>query len=382
MINFSAVTKRFGNGTVALDQVSFHINSGELVVITGPSGSGKTTLMRLLIHDFPPTEGVVEYKGKSLESIAAHEVPYHRRKIGVVFQDYRLLSELNVWENIALPLSIMGKSEAEIESRVTDLLNLVRLVDQALVFPKQLSGGEAQRVSIARALATGPSVIFADEPTGNLDKKSSLGIVKLLQQINALGTTVLIATHDVTLLDYLENERHLELDSGKLIKDTRPSKASTTSAEISPESPKSEKPEELKEKPAELTKKLKESVEKPADSEEKLTQKDSVSKEKSGKSQKKSKDSKKLTSTAKKSAQADSAEFVTKVEAEEKSLADEFKEVTNQPKSKKASLFSNFSKNLSSLKMPIFGKNKQPAKKSKIEPDRHVAVEEDEEHHE
>ena len=212
MITFNQVTKQFGDGTIALDNVSFHIEPGELVVITGPSGSGKTTLMKMLIHDYTPSQGSILYKGESLEGMIDKQVPFHRRKIGVVFQDYRLLPELNVWENIALPLSILGKSQGEIESRVTDLLNLVGLADRALVFPKQLSGGEAQRVSIARALAMGPSVIFADEPTGNLDKKASLSIMKLLEQINSLGTTVLIATHDVTLLDHLKNERQLVLD--------------------------------------------------------------------------------------------------------------------------------------------------------------------------
>ena len=228
MITFSGVTKRFGDGTVALDNVSFHIEPGELVVITGPSGSGKTMVMRLLIRDFLPTDGEIRYKGESLTDMPAGQVPFHRRKIGVVFQDYRLLSEFNVWENIALPLSILGKAETEIESRVTDLLSLVSLSERALAFPKQLSGGEAQRVSIARALAMGPSVIFADEPTGNLDKKASLSIVKLLQQINSLGTTVILATHDVTLLEYLENERQLDLDHGKLVHDSRPSPMKAT----------------------------------------------------------------------------------------------------------------------------------------------------------
>ncbi|MFH2118487.1 MAG: ATP-binding cassette domain-containing protein [Candidatus Paceibacterota bacterium] len=369
MINFSAVTKRFGDGTVALDKVSFQINPGELVVITGPSGSGKTTLMRLLIHDFVPTEGSVAYKGKQLESIAADKIPYHRRKIGVVFQDYRLLSELNVWENIALPLSIMGKPEEEIESRVTDLLNLVNLIDRALVFPKQLSGGEAQRVSIARALATGPSVIFADEPTGNLDKKSSLGIVKLLQQINSLGTTVLIATHDITLLDYLENERHLELDKGELIKDTRPGRVQEKPAEEdeSEESEKEDEPEEP-EKSTESVESAKPTTE-------------SAKKSEKPKPQKKPKDNKEKTTPSVE--QSDEKEIAgAEDQAEEKPLADEFKEVATHSKPKKPSLFSNFSKNLTSLKLPTFGKNKKSAKPSKMESAKQVKTEENEEHHE
>lgn len=237
MITFSEVTKSFGDGTVALQNVSFHIEPGELVVITGPSGSGKTTLMKLLTRDATPTSGSVQYKGEAVEKLRGRQVPSHRRTIGVVFQDYRLLPELNVWENIALPLSIQDTPESEIESRVTDLLNLVSLTERALVFPKQLSGGEAQRVSIARALATGPSLIFADEPTGNLDAAASLGIVKLLAQINSLGTTVLIATHDITLLDFLETERHLRLEKGVLAEDTRPGKVPTPESESSAEAP-------------------------------------------------------------------------------------------------------------------------------------------------
>jgi len=222
MITFSSVTKKFGSGVVALQDISFHIKSGELVVVHGPSGSGKTTLMNLLIKDLEPTSGEITYKNISLTEMPRKQIPQHRRKIGVVFQDYRLLPELNVWENIALPLSIIGKSNDEVESRVTDLLNLVSLTEKALLFPKQLSGGEAQKVSIARALATGPSLIFADEPTGNLDSKASLEIMRLLQQINDLGTTILLATHDLALLDALERERHLELEKGVSKRDSRP----------------------------------------------------------------------------------------------------------------------------------------------------------------
>lgn len=246
MITFSDVTQQFGNEVFALKNVSFHIEPGEFVVVTGPSGSGKTTLMRLLMKEYTPTSGDVWYKGESLNELPKSQIPYHRRKIGVVFQDYRLLPEMNVWENIALPLMITGKSESEIESRVTDLLNLVSLSDKALMFPSQLSGGEAQRVSIARALATGPGVIFADEPTGNLDKEASLEIMKLLQQINSFGTTVILATHDVTLLEKVEKERHLILEKGELKEDSRPVKLPVKHSEKL--SPKAEKIEEIEEK--------------------------------------------------------------------------------------------------------------------------------------
>lgn len=340
MITFSAVTKRFGDGTVALDSISFHIESGELVVITGPSGSGKTTLMRLLIRDFLPTEGSIFYKGESIVDMRDSQVPFHRRKIGVVFQDYRLLSELNVWENIALPLSILGKSESEIESRVTDLLNLVSLTDRALVFPKQLSGGEAQRVSIARALATGPNLIFADEPTGNLDKKASLSIIKLLQQISALGTTVLVATHDVTLLDYLENERQIDLDHGKLAHDSRPGVA---------RAPQETPPEKTEEKAAVKTAVSSEEKpeEKPADKPAEKQPEPAVSKK-----------------TKKKSAKKEKPAKETKPD-KETSLADEFQQAaTEKPAEKKSSWLKKLGGGIPSIKLPIFGR-KPPKEEEK-----------------
>ncbi len=221
MITFETITKQFGDGSYALQDVSFAIDPGELVMITGPSGSGKTTLMRLLTMEYKPTQGEITFFDTPLSQVKSGHVYQHRRQIGVVFQDYKLLPEYNVWENIALPLYIVGKSTAEIESRVTDLLKLVNLTEKAYLFPNQLSGGEAQRVSIARALATGPSVIFADEPTGNLDPETSLSIAKLLKTINELGTTILFATHDLGVLKALADERHIKLDNGHLVKDTK-----------------------------------------------------------------------------------------------------------------------------------------------------------------
>ncbi len=204
MIKFQTVTKKFPNGTVAFENLSFDVDPGEMVMITGPSGSGKTTIMRLIIREYAPTEGEIEFDDQPLNRIKNRDVPKHRQKIGVVFQDYKLINDLNVWENIALPLNIRHKSQQEIEERVTDLLKLINLTDKALMFPCQLSGGEAQRVSIARALATGPKIIFADEPTGNLDKATSQKIIDLLTKINKLGTTLMLATHDQFVLDYLQ----------------------------------------------------------------------------------------------------------------------------------------------------------------------------------
>lgn len=221
MIIFDQVTKQFAPDSYGVHDVSFQIEPGEFVLLTGKSGAGKTTLMRLLTKEYTPTEGTIVFEDADLNDISYGSVHLLRRKIGVVFQDYRLLPELNVWENIALPLSIVGQPQSEIEERVTDLLRLIGLADKAALFPSQLSGGEAQRVSIARALANGPSVIFADEPTGNLDKETSESIGRLLKKINELGTTILFATHDQSVLDLFKDDRLLHMEQGKLVKDSR-----------------------------------------------------------------------------------------------------------------------------------------------------------------
>lgn len=205
------------------------VEPGELIFITGPSGSGKTTLMRLLTREYTPTEGEIFFKDEPISEIKASNVHEHRRKIGVVFQDYQLVPEMNVWENIALPLYVSGKKTEEVEQRVTDLLNLIKLPEKADQFPSQLSGGEAQRVSIARALAIGPELIFADEPTGNLDPETSKAIARLLRKINELGTTILIATHDQEVMRDHTDLRRMKLENGRLIFDSK--KKGKTAAE-------------------------------------------------------------------------------------------------------------------------------------------------------
>ncbi len=224
IVRYETVSIEFSPNNFGLKDVSFEVEPGEIVYITGPSGSGKTTLMRLLTKEYTPSAGEVYFRDEPIARIKQGQVHHHRRKIGVVFQDYRLIPEMNVWENIALPLSVLGKKSAEIESRVTDLLKLIKLPEKAFHFPSQLSGGEAQRVSIARSLAIGPELIFADEPTGNLDPETSHTIAKLLHKVNELGTTVLIATHDQEVLGHGDKHRRIKLDQGKLVSDNGPKK--------------------------------------------------------------------------------------------------------------------------------------------------------------
>lgn len=220
MIIFDNVTKTYGNGTTALDNVSFAIGGGDFAIISGPSGSGKTTLMRLMIKEIEPSEGKVVVDGDDLSHLATKSIPLLRRKVGVIFQDAKLLEGKTVGENIDIVLEIMGLAETAASKRRDDLLEVVGLAGRALDFPSQLSGGEAQRLGIARALATEPKILFADEPTGNLDETTAKGILSLLEDINSQGTTVLLATHDLDYVKHLK-ARHLKLEHGKLTRDKK-----------------------------------------------------------------------------------------------------------------------------------------------------------------
>lgn len=220
MIDFQHVSKTYGD-TPVLTDITFHINPGEFVFLTGKSGVGKTTIMRLLTGQTKPDSGSIIVDGISSDQIKTNETMELRRRIGVIYQDYKLLPERTVAENIALGLEIMRKSKDEIAIRVEELLKLVELPGKGDLFPSQLSGGEAQRVCIARALATAPKVIFADEPTGNLDDETGMLIASLLIKLNELGTTVIMATHNLKIVEHFD-ARRIKLEDTKVVADEKP----------------------------------------------------------------------------------------------------------------------------------------------------------------
>lgn len=225
MILFKEVTKKYPTGDVVLDSLSFEINPGEFVIITGGSGAGKTTMARLMIKDIEPTSGEIIIDGENLAEIKPQHVHALRKKIGVIFQDYKIIPDKTVGENISLTLQIIGFSPAKINERILHLLDLVGIPEKKDLFPIQLSGGELQRAAIARAIAAEPAILFADEPTGNLDTATAGEIIKLLQKINSAETTVLVATHN---LDFTTlGDRHLHLEKGKIVSNIQKSTPAT-----------------------------------------------------------------------------------------------------------------------------------------------------------
>lgn len=218
MIVFDNVVKTYDTGTEALRGVSMEIQDGEFVFLVGPSGSGKSTITKLITGELHPTSGCVEVNGYHLEKIKKREIPFLRRTEGVVFQDFRLIANKTVYENVAFAMRVIGAREKEIKKRVPYILELVGLEDKAKRHPGELSGGEQQRVAIARALINNPSMIIADEPTGNLDPERSFEIMLLLEEINNLGTTVLVVTHEKELVEQF-TKRVIAIDGGLVVSD-------------------------------------------------------------------------------------------------------------------------------------------------------------------
>ena len=218
MIEFTDVTKSYTVGTKALKGVSMQIEDGEFAFLVGPSGSGKSTIIKLITGELKPTSGTVHVNGYSLERIRRREIPYMRRTVGVVFQDFRLIENKTVYDNVAFAMRVIGAKEREIRERVPYVLNLVGLDTKSRRHPGELSGGEQQRLAIARALVNNPSTIIADEPTGNLDPARSLEIMSLLQEINNLGTTMLVVTHAKDLVERF-HKRVIVIDNGLIASD-------------------------------------------------------------------------------------------------------------------------------------------------------------------
>ncbi len=222
MIHFENVSKKFGS-TLALNDIDLKIKQGEFVFIVGPSGAGKSTLLRTLTREIIPTGGKIMMGEHDIAKIKSRDVPNLRRKVGVVFQDFKLLDNMTVFENVALTLEVQGKSEEEIAKAVEHTLKLVEIWDKRNLFPRQLSGGEAQRTAIARAIVGKPDVVLADEPTGDLDPKTAWGVIQLLNEINSWGTTILMATHNQEIVDTLKR-RVVILKDGKMISDAKEGK--------------------------------------------------------------------------------------------------------------------------------------------------------------
>ena len=221
MIRFENISKIYNSHSAALKDVSFEVNHHEFVSVVGKSGAGKTTLLKLLLAEEKPTGGKIFFNRQNISAVSQNELPILRRQIGAIFQDFKLLSNKTAYENVAFAMQVVGKSELEIKSDVPKVLDLVGLKDKADNFPRELSGGEKQRVAIARALVHRPSVIVADEPTGNLDPINTWDIIRLLIKINELGTTVILATHDKEIINALE-KRVVSLEGGVVARDENP----------------------------------------------------------------------------------------------------------------------------------------------------------------
>ncbi len=218
MLRFENVSKIYPGDFVALENVDLKIEQGEFVSIVGHSGAGKSTLLKLLYAEEQPTSGQVFFNDRSLDTINRKHLPFYRRNVGTVFQDFKLLPQKTAYENVAYALEVAGESDEEIAHRVPEILDIVGMSKKMAKYPRQLSGGEQQRVCMARALVHHPLIIIADEPTGNLDPISTWEIIQLLVKINSLGTTILLATHNKVIVDKL-NRRVVEIEDGKIVRD-------------------------------------------------------------------------------------------------------------------------------------------------------------------
>ncbi len=218
MIKMRGVTKTYPGGHLALDNVNLDIEKGEFVFLVGPSGSGKSTLVRCLLKELEPTAGTIFVAGRDIGRLSQSKVPYLRRNIGCVFQDFKLLPNKTVYENVSFALEVIGKPRYMTKNQVEDVLKLVGLGTKMDRYPNEISGGEMQRVSIARAFVNHPPILLADEPTGNLDPVTTMGLMKLFNRINRLGTTVVVATHDKEMVDSMR-KRVVALEAGRVVRD-------------------------------------------------------------------------------------------------------------------------------------------------------------------
>ncbi len=218
LIHMKNVSKRYDNGSIALSNINIDINKGEFVFIVGPSGAGKSTFIKMIFREVLPTEGELIVNGRNTLAMSASDVPYLRRGLGIIFQDYRLLPEKTVYENVAFAMQVIEAPRREMQKRVNSVLDLVGLNDKLKSFPSQLSGGEQQRVAIARAIVNNPMIVIADEPTGNLDPETSWDIMRIFERINKSGTTIVMATHDKTIVDTMK-KRVIAIENGRIIRD-------------------------------------------------------------------------------------------------------------------------------------------------------------------
>ena len=218
LIHMKNVSKRYDNGSIALSNINIDINKGEFVFIVGPSGAGKSTFIKMIFREVLPTEGELIVNGRNTLAMSASDVPYLRRGLGIIFQDYRLLPEKTVYENVAFAMQVIEAPRREMQKRVNSVLDLVGLNDKLKSFPSQLSGGEQQRVAIAGSIVNNPMIVIADEPTGNLDPETSWDIMRIFERINKSGTTIVMATHDKTIVDTMK-KRVIAIENGRIIRD-------------------------------------------------------------------------------------------------------------------------------------------------------------------